>query len=59
LIEEAIANGTWIPPAVKGSVNLAEKPLLHDVYTDLDPEKGGVMQEKAALWTDILVCHDP
>jgi len=54
LIEEAIANGTWIPPAGRAPVNLAEKPLLYDVYTDSDPEKDGVVQEKAALWTDIL-----
>jgi hypothetical protein len=54
LIEEAIANGTWIPPAVRVPVNLAEKPLLYDVYTELDPEQEGEMQEKAAMWNDIL-----
>jgi len=54
LIEEAIANGTWIPPVVRAPVNLARKPLLYDVYTDLDLEKDRAVQEKAALWTDIL-----
>jgi len=53
MVEEAIANGTWIPPVVRTPVNLAEKPQFYDVYTDLDPEKDGELKEKPALWTDI------
>lgn len=31
-MEEAIRNGTYVPPAPVRPVNLKEKPVLYDVY---------------------------
>ena len=35
LMEEAIRNGTYIPPAVRKLRALGTKPILHDVHLDL------------------------
>ncbi|TRM64825.1 hypothetical protein BD626DRAFT_490003 [Schizophyllum amplum] len=34
LVEEAIRNGTWIPPATRPRVDLSKKPKLHEAYLD-------------------------
>ncbi|KAL1682935.1 hypothetical protein EV122DRAFT_249098 [Schizophyllum commune] len=34
LVEEAIRNGTWIPPATRPRVDLSKKPKLHEAFLD-------------------------
>jgi hypothetical protein len=53
MFEESIANGTWIPPAPKIPVNLGNKPLLHDAYTNIDPNHEDVSLKTAGLWDTV------
>lgn len=56
MIEEAIANGTWVPPAIKAPVKLGDKPLLFDTFTNVNPDDGDIsLKEKAGLWNAIKV----
>ncbi|KAJ7291593.1 hypothetical protein C8J57DRAFT_1273470 [Mycena rebaudengoi] len=40
MVEEAIANGTWIPPAPRIKVDLRKKPKLWDAYVSPPPGAG-------------------
>lgn len=40
MVEEAIANGTWIPPAPRIKVDLRKKPKLWDAYVSPPPAAG-------------------
>jgi hypothetical protein len=58
MIEEAIANGTWIPPAPRSGVKLGDKPSLFDAYTTFAyEEKGNVLEKKAESWTTFKVSY--
>jgi len=53
IVEEAIANGTWITPSPKIPVNLRDKPYLHHAYTVIAPHYEDTSLKKAALWDSI------
>lgn len=56
MIEEAIANGTWIPPVTKPPVHLGQKPALFDTFTIVNPDDAdSSLKEKAGLWNAIKV----
>jgi len=55
MIEEAIRNGTWIPPAPRTPVKLSDKPALYDAYTILSKKHHdeSFLKEKPGLWSAI------
>jgi len=53
IVEQAIANGTWITPPPKIPVNLRDKPYLHHAYTVISPHHEDSSLKKAALWDSI------
>ncbi|KAF9643043.1 hypothetical protein BDM02DRAFT_3264253 [Thelephora ganbajun] len=54
MIEEAIRNGTWLPPAGRPVVKLGEKPKLFDVYTTMDGIPGRSPLDVSLLaWEDL------
>ena len=62
LIEEAIRNGTYVPPSVRGGAPrvLGAKPQLHDVFLALDElavlqAKGLVAGKAGYEWETIMV----
>ncbi|TDL15030.1 hypothetical protein BD410DRAFT_796767 [Rickenella mellea] len=54
LVEEAIRNGTYVPPSQRYDPKLAKRPLLHDAYMKEahvhQPESSEMTMEK---WSDI------
>ncbi|KAF7296223.1 hypothetical protein HMN09_01091300 [Mycena chlorophos] len=46
MLEEAIANGTWVPPAQRGKVDLRKKPRMWDAWM-APPTRAGVVGEEA------------
>jgi len=53
IVEQAIANGTWITPSPKIPINLRDKPYLHHAYTVIAPQHEDSSLKKAALWDSI------
>ncbi|GJE89118.1 hypothetical protein PsYK624_052120 [Phanerochaete sordida] len=46
LVEEAIRNGTYVPPASRTRRRLGEKPVLHDAFLGLGDPEDCVNEEK-------------
>ena len=46
MIEEAIRNGTYIPPSARPVYHAADKPKIYDVYIE---------EGKAGKWDGVLV----
>lgn len=57
LVEEAIRNGTYVPPSVRAKRLLGQKPVIHDAYVDLDDSnaegKSRMLEIGVARWWDI------
>ncbi|KAJ7506976.1 hypothetical protein B0H11DRAFT_187814 [Mycena galericulata] len=51
MVEEAIANGTWVPPTPRVKVDLRKKPRLWDAH--IAPP---VLDARADEWEGIMVC---
>ena len=47
MMEEAMRNGTYIPPALRAKKLLGEKPALHDAYLDFREFGANLCTEKS------------
>lgn len=57
MVEEAIRNGTYIPPPIRTPKTLGERPMLHDVFVNLVHDDNNVeaMEEKEMCWWEAIM----